>query len=60
MLCNKQGVKDWSLARVYVEGQLIVHEARGTFLRLDGAQKYFTLERGLEWDGGDTYDDYVR
>lgn len=59
VMCNKPGVKDWSLARVYIEDQHIVHEARGTYFRLDGAQKYFTLERGLEWEGGDTFDDYV-
>ena len=60
VMCNKPGVKDWSLARVYIDGQHFVHEARATYFRLDGAQKYFTLERGLEWEGGDTFDDLVR
>lgn len=59
VMCNKPGVKDWSLARVYINGQHFVHEARGTYFRLDGAQKYFTLERGLEWEGGDTFDDFA-
>ena len=60
VLCNKPGVKDWNLARISVDGQLFIHENLGSFFRLDGATKHYTLERGLEWEGGDTFDDYVR
>jgi hypothetical protein len=60
ILCkNESGVKKWSLARVSVDNQHIVHESLGTFFSLEGAQKQFTLGRGLEWKGGDTIDDYT-
>jgi hypothetical protein len=52
------GVKDWSLARVLVEDELFVHEALGTFFTLEGATKQYVIKRGLNWEGGDTIDDY--
>ncbi|MDM8538717.1 HNH endonuclease signature motif containing protein [Desulfobacterales bacterium HSG17] len=52
------GVKPWALARVFIDEGLFVHENRGSFFQLDGAEKNFTLARGLEWEGGDTIDDY--
>ena len=59
VLCNiPSGVKDWSLARVSVEDRLFVHENLGTFFTLEGATKHYFLERGLKWEGGDTFDDF--
>jgi HNH endonuclease len=59
VLCRHPGgVKDWALAQVSVEDQLFVHEALGTFFELQGATKQYTLARGLEWEGGDSIDDY--
>lgn len=55
---NPQGIKKWSLAQVFIDAQFFVHESLGTFFTLDGAKKQFTLARGLEWEGGDTIDDY--
>ena len=51
-------VKPWSLARVTHEGGKFVHESRGTFFALDGAEKQFTLIQGLPWAGDDSIDDY--
>lgn len=51
-------VKPWSLARVTREGGRFVHESRGTFFSLEGADKQFTLIQGLPWEGGDSIDDY--
>ena len=39
------------------EDGLFVHESRGTFFTLEGAEKEFTLIKGLPWEGGDTFDD---
>lgn len=59
LVCNLPGgVKDWTLAQVSIDRQFIVHESLGTFFTLEGATKEFTLARGLNWEGGDTIDDY--
>lgn len=50
-------IKPWCLCRIVKEGQF-VHENRGSFFEEKGGQKYFTLEQGLEWTGGDGIDDY--
>jgi len=51
-------LKPWSLAKVTFENDLYVHESNGTFFEKRGAEKQFCLARGLEWTGGDTFDDY--
>jgi hypothetical protein len=59
VLCKHPGgVKDWTLARVWVENRLFVHEGLGTFFTLEGATKQYFLKRGLKWEGGDSIDDY--
>lgn len=51
-------VKNWSLAKVTIEGKSFVHENLGSFFKLEGAKKQFTLAQGLEWHVEDTIDDY--
>ena len=51
-------VKPWSLAKVSYERGSLVHESRGTFFTLEGAEKQFTLAQGSPWEGGETFDDY--
>jgi hypothetical protein len=59
VICNNsQGVKEWSFAQVFIDTNYFVHESLGTFFTLNGAKKQFTLAQGLEWEGGDTIDDY--
>ncbi|MCI6217010.1 MAG: HNH endonuclease [Helicobacter sp.] len=53
-----EGVKKYALAKVTFENALFIHEAMGTFFTIEGGYKYFTLAQGLEWSGGDTFDDY--
>lgn len=52
-------IKPWSLAQVTYENEMFVHENLGSFFKKDGAEKQFTLAQGLEWTGGDTFDDYT-
>lgn len=52
-------IKNYALAKVYIEDGLYVHESMGTFFEEQGALKRFTLAQGLEWDGEDTIDDYA-
>lgn len=54
---DKNAIKPWSLAQVTYENELYVHENLGSFFKKDGAEKQFTLAQGLEWTGGDTFDD---
>lgn len=52
-------IKPWSLAQVIYEENLYVHTGLGSFFRKDGAEKYFALAQGLEWTGGEIFDDFV-
>ena len=50
--------KHWALAQVTLEDGVFVHANCRSFFMEDGAQKCFTLAQGLDWDGGETFDDY--
>lgn len=50
-------VKPWSLAQVTFENNFFLHTNLGSFFEKNGAEKQFTLTQGLEWTGGDTFDD---
>lgn len=54
---GKESVKRYALAEVTYEDNLFVHTGR-TFFTKEGAEKQFTLARGLEWTGDDSIDDY--
>ena len=56
---DDNAIKPWSLAQVTFENEMFVHENLGSFFKKDGAEKQFTLAQGLEWTGGDTFDDYT-
>jgi hypothetical protein len=56
---DKEVMKPWSLAEVTYKNDLFIHANLGSFFRKDGIEKEFTLVQGLEWKGGDTYDDFV-
>ena len=62
IMCKKgsddNAIKAWSLAQVTCENELFVHENLGSFFKKDGAEKQFTLAQGLEWTGGETFNDY--
>lgn len=49
--------KPYSLAEVTYQDDVFVHNSLGTFFQKDGAEKQFTLVQGLEWTGGETFDD---
>lgn len=51
-------VKPWALAQITLEDGIFVHANCGSFFEKEGGQKYFTLAQGLEWTGGETFDDY--
>ncbi len=51
-------VKPWSLAQVTYENDLFVHTNLGSYFEKNGAEKQFTLAKGLEWTGEDSIDDF--
>ena len=55
---KKFAIKPYALSKISFRDGKFIHESLGTFFEVDGAKKYFTLEQGLEWTGGDTFDDY--
>ncbi|MFC4872088.1 HNH endonuclease signature motif containing protein [Negadavirga shengliensis] len=56
---DDNAIKPWSLAQVTYENDLFVHSSLGSFFKKDGVEKQFTLAQGLEWTGGDTFDDFT-
>lgn len=58
VMCESDGLKPWSLARITFEDRLYVHASISTFFSKEGAEKQFCLARGLKWTGGDSIDDY--
>lgn len=56
---NPGGTKQWTLAKIYLEGQNFVHESIGAFFSLEGAQKQFSLNSVKKWEGGNSIDDYL-
>lgn len=56
---DKEAIKPWSLAQITLENGIFVHENLGSFFKKVGAEKQFTLVQGLEWTGGETFDELV-
>jgi hypothetical protein len=50
-------IKPYSLAEVTYQDEVFIHNSLGTFFQKDGAEKQFTLAQGLEWTGGETFDE---
>lgn len=56
---SKQGsLKPWAFAEIKFKDGIFVHESHGSFFNQVGAQKQFILAQGLEWTGGETFDDF--
>ncbi len=56
---EKNFLKQFALATVTYEDGFFIHESKGSYFEEQGAEKYYTLEQGLEWTGGDGIDDYA-
>lgn len=54
---DKEVVKPWALAEVILHNDCFLHLNRHSFFEEIGGRKYFTLEQGKEWTGGDCLDD---
>lgn len=60
VLCKFEppNVKKYSLTKVTYENDYFTHTALGTYFDESAGYKYFTLAQGLEWKGGEVFDDY--
>jgi len=51
-------IKSYAVAKItYVDGYYF-HESLGSFMFNEGAEKAYTQAQGLEWAGGDCFDDF--
>lgn len=57
MSCNEKGPKPFGLSKITFSNGYFVHENMRTYFKEDGARKYFVIEQGLEWTGGEVFDD---
>lgn len=56
---KKEGsVKPYALSRITYENGHFIHTNIQAYFTENGAYKEWTLQQGLEWDGGDSIDDY--
>ena len=56
---SPSGVKDWSHAKVYIEGEAFCHESGGTFFSREGAMKAHCITIGAPFDQYEgSIDDY--
>ena len=51
-------IKPYSLAEITIVNNHYVHFNLGSFFQKEGAEKGFILAQGLEWTGGETFDDF--
>lgn len=51
-------VKDWAVARIWTENGKYYHKSEGSFFELIGAIKRSSKLRGVEYNIGDTFDDF--
>jgi transcriptional regulator with XRE-family HTH domain len=51
-------VKPLALAKITFGNGQFVHTSLGSYFSQEGAEKQFCLAQGLEWNGGDSIDDY--
>lgn len=51
--------KPFGLVKVTWTGEAYLHESCGTFFEENGVRAAYTREQGLEWEGGESIDDYM-
>ena len=54
---DENGTKPYALSKISYADGFFTHENKGSYFEEDGARKYFTIAQGLEWTGGEVFDD---
>lgn len=55
---EKNAIKPYSLAEITLVNEHYIHNNLGSFFQKKGAEKQFILTQGLEWTGGETFDEF--
>ena len=55
---DSKALKRWGVTEIVMHDNRFLHLNRHKFFEYVGGRKYFTLEQGKEWTGGDCMDDY--
>lgn len=55
---NPTSLKPFAIVTITFEDGYYIHTNSGSFFKQEGADKKMTLMQGLEWTGGDCFDDY--
>lgn len=54
---DNNAIKPYSLAEIIYENGYYIHKNLGSFFQKEDAEKQFILAQGLEWTGGETFDE---
>ena len=54
---KSENIKPYVLISISYENDFFVHRVISTFFKRDGLDKYFTIESGQHWNGGEVFDD---
>ena len=55
---NKNSVKPWHITEITLKEGIYYHSSYCSCFKEDGAEKYYTLACGKEWNGEDVFDDF--
>lgn len=55
---GENALKPYALAKITYEDGLFVHSNLHTFFTQEGAEKQYCIAQGIEWNGGDSMDDF--
>lgn len=57
-MCELEGFKPWVIIEITFENGQLFHSNLGSYFEKDEADKEFCIKRGIEWKGGDIFNDY--
>ena len=57
VITTTSGVTNYALTEIRYENGFYIHESIRTFFTEEGAEKYYILSLGKEWNGGDVMED---
>jgi len=57
VISKSENTTPWALAKITYEDDVFVHTSIRSFFTQEGAEKEYCHAQGLEWTGGETFDD---
>ncbi|MDP3269872.1 MAG: hypothetical protein Q8M40_12620 [Legionella sp.] len=57
-LCEREGYKPWVIIEITFVNELLDHSNLGSYFEKEDVDKEFCIKQGLEWNGGNTFDDF--